>query len=242
MGAMKDLVNVDLTELSGVVTVDETAEETPTAENEQTPAESTAPVKAQAKQRSKKYVAARSRVDRTNSYPLEDAVNLIKQTSYSKFDGTVTAHLNLTREINPVEVTFPHTTGKKLRVAVVDDEVLANIAEENIDFDVLLATPAMMPKLAKHARFLGPRGLMPNPKNGTVTNDPSAKKSSLEAGSTILRPEKKSNLMHVRIGKVSQAETELVANVQTLVKAVSPTNIEKLTLAATMSPGIKVQL
>lgn len=242
MGAMKDLVNVDLVELSEVVASDEPVEETPAQSDDQVAAQAAAPIKAQAKVRSKKYVAARSRVDRTNTYPLEDAVNLLKQTSYSKFDGTITAHLNLLREINPVEVTFPHSTGKSIRVQVVNDEVLAKIADENIDFDVLLATPAMMPKLAKYARFLGPRGLMPNPKNGTVTNDPEAKKSSLEAGSIIIRPEKKSNLMHVRIGKVSQAETELVANIQVLVKAVNPTNIEKITLAATMSPGIKVQL
>ena len=159
-------------------------------------------------------MAARSRVDRTKEYALEDAVNLLKQTSYSKFDGTVTAHLNLTREVNPVEVSFPHSTGKSLRVAIVNDEVLEQIANEVIEFDVLLATPAMMPKLAKHARFLGPRGLMPNPKNGTVTNDPESKMASLQSGSVVVRAEKKANLMHVRVGKINQPETELVENVR----------------------------
>jgi large subunit ribosomal protein L1 len=241
MGAMKDLVNVDLVELSaevGSTDTSDAAEESPEA----VVTEVAEPVKAQAKQRSKKYVAARSRIDRTREYPLEDAVNLLKQTSYSSFEGTVTAHLNLAREINPVEVTFPHTTGKQLRVAIVDDAVLEKIANEEIDFDVLLATPAMMPKLARHARFLGPRGLMPNPKNGTVTNDPEAKMASLQSGAIVIRGEKKAPLMHIRVGKTSQPETELVANIQALLKAVNIQNVTKLTLAATMSPGIKVQL
>lgn len=236
MGSMKDLVNVDLAELSDVVADTSAAEIQPEEEV------IAAPVKAQAKQRSKKYVAARSRVDRTRNYPLEEAVSLLKQASYSKFDGTVTAHLNLLREVPPVEVTFPHTTGKKLRVAIVNEEILDQISQEIIEFDVLLTTPAMMPKLAKYARFLGPRGLMPNPKNGTVTNDPEAKMASLQAGSVVVKSEKKSPLMHVRVGKISQSETEIAENVQALMRAVNPQNIEKVTLAATMSPGVKVQL
>jgi len=167
---------------------------------------------------------------------------LVKSTSYSGFDGTISAHLNLTKEINPVEVSFPHSTGKNIRVAIVDEEVLDKIAKEEIDFDVLLAKPAMMPKLTRYARFLGPRGLMPNPKNGTVTSDPEAKKASLLAGAVVIRAEKKAPLLHVRIGKVSQPENELQANLEALIKAINPVNIAKITLAATMGPGVKVQL
>jgi len=197
---------------------------------------------AKPKQRGKKYVEARSRVDRTRTYPLMEAISLVKSTSYSGFDGTISAHLNLTKEINPVEVSFPHSTGKNIRVAIVDEEILDQIAKEEIAFDVLLAKPAMMPKLTRYARFLGPRGLMPNPKNGTVTSDPETKKASLLAGAVVVRAEKKAPLLHVRIGKVSQPENELQANLEALIKAINPVNIAKITLAATMGPGVKVQL
>lgn len=237
MGSMKDLVNLDLNELSDVVAENPVVEALETEE-----VVVAAPSKAQEKVRSKKYVAARSRVDRTRAYPLDEALSLLKQASYSRFDGTVSAHINLLREIPPSEVTFPHSVGKQVRVAIVDAEVLEKIAQEVIEFDVLLTTPAMMPKLAKYARFLGPRGLMPNPKNGTVTSDPEAKMASLQAGSVIIKTEKKSPLMHVRVGKISQSETDLAENIQALLKAVNIQNVAKLTLAATMSPGIKVQL
>jgi large subunit ribosomal protein L1 len=248
MGSMKDLVNVDLVELSEEVGQDpaETADINNEAEQLTQTAEETqlqaTQSRAESKVRGKKYVAARSRVDRTRTYELSEAVGLVKNTSYSKFDGTVTAHLNLVREVNPIEVTFPHTTGKSLRVAIIDDEILEAISREEINFDVLLATPAMMPKLARYARFLGPRNLMPNPKNGTVTTDPETKMKSLQAGSIVIRPEKKALLMHIRVGKVSQSESELVENIQALLKAVNIQNVAKLTLAATMGPGIKVQL
>lgn len=194
------------------------------------------------RERSRKYKEARSQVDRTTAYPVDQAVSLLKRLSYSSFDGTVTAHINLKRELKQIEVTFPHSTGKDLRVEIATDEVLEQLGNGEINFDVLVADPKMMPKLAKFARLLGPRGLMPNPKTGTVTTDPAAKKKALESGALVIRPEKKANLMHIRIGKVSQPEEELQANLETLVRAVNPLNIDKVTIAATMSPGVKVQI
>jgi large subunit ribosomal protein L1 len=100
----------------------------------------------------------------------------------------------------------------------------------------------MMPKLAKHARVLGPKGMMPNPKNATVTTEPEKRQKELEGGKTTLKSEKKSPLMHVILGKTNQPDKELIANTQHLIKAVGGKKILKLTLSATMSPGIKVDL
>lgn len=191
--------------------------------------------------RGKKYVEARSMVDRTISYPVNQAVDLLKTTSYAKFGGTVMAHINLKREIKPFDVTLPFSTGKEVRVAIADDQILSDLAEGKIEFDVLLTTPDKMPKLAKFARLLGPKGLMPNPKNGTVTSDPEAKKILLQGGATSIRPEKKAPLMHIRLGKVSQPSEELAANLNALLAAMPINSVVKVTIAATMSPGIKVQ-
>lgn len=249
MGAntIKNMVNLDLSELSDVVSHDNAAVETETA-TEQQSAEATEqqdvakqPV-AKAKPRSNKYIAARSLVDRTLEYTAADAVNLVKKTSYSSFAGTITAHLNLRRDINPVEVTFPHSTGKDLRVAIADETLLDKLAAEEIDFDILLAEPKMMPKLAKYARFLGPRGLMPNPKSGTVTSNPETKKKELLSGKMVIRPEKKAPLMHVRLGTTTQPEVELVANLEALLSAVKTNNVDKVTLSPTMGPGVRVKV
>ncbi len=199
------------------------------------------PVAKKERVRGRKYVEARSNVDRTISYPIEQAVELVKSTSYSNFDGTVTAHINLKKEMKPFDVSMPHSTGQTLRVAIANDEVLAQLAEGVIEFDVLLTKPDMMGKLAKFARLLGPKGLMPNPKNGTVTSDPESKKASLMSGAVTVKPERKAPLMHVRLGKTSQPAAELAANLTALMTAVGQ-NATKVTLAATMSPGVKVQL
>ncbi len=230
----------DITEEKQIETTTEPSE----VEAEATETAEVAAVAAPAKRsrvRGKKYVEARSMVDRTQVYPITQAIELLKTTSYAKFGGTVSAHLNLKRELKPVDVTFPHSTGKEVRVAIASDAILADLAEGKVEFDVLLTTPELMPKLAKFARLLGPKGLMPNPKTGTVTSDPEAKKAQLQGGAATLRGEKKAPLMHVRLGKVSQPSEELVANLQALLAALPPNSILKLTIASSMSPGIKVQ-
>lgn len=194
------------------------------------------------KSRSKTYVAARRHVDRTKNYPLKKAVELVKSTSYSKFDGTVTADVIVKDENLRLEMAFPHQTGKQVKVAVADDALLEKVGKGEIDFDILLATPQMMPKIAKVARVLGPKGLMPNPKNKTVTDNPEKRKKELEAGKQEVKTERKAPLMHVRVGKTGQPEKELKENVEALIKAVGAKKMVKLTLAATMSPGIKVDL
>jgi len=194
------------------------------------------------RERSAKYVNARSMVDRTQFYSLEDAIELVKRTSYSAFDGTITAHFNLKKEIKPTEVAMPHSAGKKLRVGIVDDAMLAEFDAGNFEYDILVTTPDMMRKIAKYARVLGPKGLMPNPKTGTITTDPEGKKASLEGGSITLRSEKKAPLLHIAVGKTNQPTAEIAENVQAVIGAVKLPVILKLTLAPTMGPGVKVSL
>ena len=196
---------------------------------------------AKKKVRSQKYQAVRSQVDKTRLYDILSAVDLLKKLSYSSFDGTIVAHLVLDEKSQGerIEIQFPHSTGKSITVAIADEKLLAKVAKGEVDFDVLLATPDMMPKLAKLAKILGPKGLMPNPKQGTLIADPKAKKKELESGKITIRSERKAPLMHIVIGNTKMETKELVANLQALLVALKD-KVIKLSLAATMSPGIKV--
>lgn len=188
----------------------------------------------------KKIKAMTSKIDRTKLYSTTDAVNLIKNTNITSFDATLTLHLNLIERISRVEITFPHQAGTAKVIAIANDKIIAEIEKGQFNFDILLATPTMMPKLAKHARVLGPKGLMPSPKAGTVTPDPEAKKKEFAGGKTMLKGEGKFPLMHITIGKLSQPDKELIANIETALTAVNVTKITKATLASTMSPGVKL--
>lgn len=191
--------------------------------------------------RSKKYVAARSLVDKTKHYDAFAAVELVKRLSYSKFDGTISADIVVKEAGNQVDVAFPHSTGKVLRVAIADDSVISEIEAGTINFDVLVTAPNMVPKLAKFARVLGPRGLMPNPKNGTITPNPEQKKKELESGKTTIKTEKKQPVMHVTIGKASMDTKALVENVTALIEALG-TKAVRLSLTSSMSPSVKVKI
>jgi len=192
--------------------------------------------------RSNTYKSVKGLVDRTKTFKLSKAIELLKKTSYTKFTGTVTVDALVKDEKINVEITFPHSTGKTTRVAVVTDELLEAILKGTIDFDVLIASPAMMPKVARAAKVLGPKGLMPNPKNRTVIEDTEKRKKELEAGSVAIKTERKAPLIHATIGKVNQSDKELIANIEHLIKKGGPKQIKKMTISATMSPGIKVDL
>ena len=192
--------------------------------------------------RSRRYRQALTKLDRTKTYSLAETINLLKQVSLTKFDASVEAHLNLTETNLKIKVAFPHSTGRKIKVAIADDKLLEQIGSGKIDFDVLLATPAMMPQIATVAKILGPKGLMPNPKTGTVTADPVKKKAELESGARLVSGEPKSPLMHVVVGKLYLSDQDLISNISALITAISPKHVVKLTLASTMSPGIKVVL
>lgn len=198
--------------------------------------------KAALPRRSRKYTSVRAQVDKTKLYDAFVAIELVKKLSYSKFAGTVAADL-LVRDIGTtINITFPHTTGKTVRVAVADDALLESVQSgASINFDVLLADPRFMPKLAKLAKILGPRGLMPNPKNGTLTTNPEAKKKELEGGKITLKTEKKQPVMHVVIGKTDMETKALVENLQALMTALTM-KLVRVAVSSTMSPGVKVKI
>lgn len=192
--------------------------------------------------RSKHYQTVAKMVDRTKAYPLKDALDLLSKIHLSRFDETVELHINATQPKISVVTTLPHGTGKKLRVAIADEKLIENVAKGKIDFDVLLAAPTIMPKLARVAKFLGPKGLMPNPKSGTISNNPEELAKKYEGGQMTIKTESKAPVIHISVGKLSFREKKLAENIQAIFTAVKPENIKNATLKSTMSPGIRVKL
>lgn len=190
--------------------------------------------------RSSKYHAVKAKVDRTKNYPLKQAAEIVITTSYSKFPGTIITDLVVKDEKVTAEVAYPFSTGKTVRIAVVSEAIIKDIEAGKMEFDILVTSPEFMPKLAKLARVLGPKGLMPNPKNGTVVPNPEKRAKELASGKTTIKTERKAPLIHAIVGKTTQPASEIVANVTALIKAVGTSKITKVTLSATMSPGIKV--
>ena len=211
--------------------------------------------KAQKKVRSKKYQEAIKDLDRTRTYPLPEALDMIKKLSYAKFNATLEAHINTLHAGIRGLVSLPHAAGKKLKILVFakagedfsdavlgDDSTISEIEKGKVDFDLIIATAQWMPALAKLAKILGPKGLMPNPKNGTITDDPKKVVESFQAGKTEYKTEPKAPVIHLGLGKLNQPNEELAANVKALISTLGKTKIKKVTLSPTMGPGIKVDL
>jgi len=200
------------------------------------------------RQHGKKYQEAAKLVDKTKTYTLKEALKLVKLTSITKFDGTVELHIN----INPLtlgdkkdirgSVNLPHGTGKQVKVAVADDKLIDEITAGKINFDILVAHPSMMPKLAKVARVLGPKGLMPNPKTGTVTTDIEKRVKELSSGQVNYKSEPDNPIIHMAVGKVSFEEKQLVENIEAVLSALGKNKLTKVTITTTMGPGIKLTL
>ncbi len=216
-------------------------QETSTSQTVEAP-ESTQTTTKTVKVRSKKYQTVKAKVDINKYYPLSEAISLVKETSYAKFGGKIEAHITVSGMGTIGDITFPHLKTATKKIAVLDDLVLAAIKDGRIEFDVLIATPATMPKLLPFARVLGPKGLMPNPKSGTLTDDPKTAVQKLSVAKTSLKTEKKAPVIHIVTGEVAQPATELEANVEELIKVIGSTKIKKLALKATMGPAIKVAL
>lgn len=194
------------------------------------------------KLRSRRYRQLRTKIDRQKLYPLAQAVKLLCQISNSKIDETVEIHL-ITRESKLSGlISLPHGTGKKQTIAIADDKLLMQIEKGKINFDVLIATPQMMAKIAKVAKILGPKGLMPNPKAGTITDKPEEAKKKLEAGQLRYKTETKEPLIHLVIGKVSFGEKKLLENLEAFIKTIKPGQIKKAVLTSTHSPAIKLEI
>ncbi len=197
--------------------------------------------------RGQRYQDAAALVDKNKTYKITEAVALAKKTSTTKFDGTVELHVNLNPEVLGKKdfrgsVKLPHGTGKEIKVAIADDDLLSKIEAGKIDFDILVAPPQMMGKLAKVAKILGPKGLMPNPKNGTVSPDPEKRVKELMAGEVNFKTEPDQPLLHLMVGKVSFEDQKLVDNIKAYLAAIGTSKIVKTTLATSMGPGIKINL
>ena len=222
----------------------------------------------------KKYVEAAKLVDKTTQYEVQDAVSLIKKTAVAKFDETIEAHIRLGVDGRHADqqvrgaVVLPHGTGKTVRVLVFakgakldeaqaagadfvgGEELIPKIQNEGwFDFDVVVATPDMMGVVGRLGRVLGPRGLMPNPKAGTVTMDVTKAIEDIKAGKVEYRLDK-ANIIHVAVGKASFTEEQLADNFQTLIDAIMKAKpsavkgayLKSVTLTSTMGPGVKLNV
>ncbi len=219
----------------------------------------------------KKHAEALKLVDRAKLYSLDEAVDLAKKTSHVKFDATVELAFRLGLDPRKAEqnlrgaIVLPHGTGKTRTVLVLaqgekakeateagadyvgDVDYINKIQQGWFEFDVIVATPDMMPQLGKLGRVLGPKGLMPNPKTGTVTTDIAKAVSEIKAGKVEYRVDKAGNI-HVTAGKVSFDNVKLVENIKTIydtIVRVKPSTvkgvyIKNMSLTTTMGPGIKV--
>ena len=220
----------------------------------------------------KRYVESAKLVDRTNLYDVEEAVRIIKKTANAKFDETIEAHIKLGVDGRHADqqvrgaVVLPHGTGKKVRVLVFakgdkveeaqaagadfvgGQELVPKIQNEGwLDFDVVVATPDMMGVVGRLGRVLGPKGLMPNPKAGTVTMDVTKAVNDIKAGKIEYRLDK-TNIIHVPVGKASFTEEQLADNFHTLMGAIVKAQpaaakgqyLRSVTITSTMGPGIKL--
>ena len=222
--------------------------------------------------KSKQMRAALEKIDSTKAYSVEEAVALAQETNFAKFDATVEVSYNLNIDVKKADqqirgaMVLPNGTGKTQRVLVFargakaeeakaagadfvgGEELIPKIQNENwFEFDVVVATPDMMGVVGRLGRVLGPKGLMPNPKAGTVTMDVTKAIQEIKAGKIEYRLDK-TNIIHVPVGKASFTEEQLTDNFQTLIDAINKVRpaavkgqyLKSVTLTSTMGPGVKI--
>jgi len=192
--------------------------------------------------RGKNYRGAKDQVKKDKVHTLAEAVALLKQIKYAKFDESVELHLNTTVEGLRGEVSLPHTTGKTVRVAIVDEALLEKLAENKIDFDILVSHPSFMPKLARFAKVLGPRGLMPIPKTGTISPKPEEVAKKFAGGLMKWKSEVKFPLIHQMVGKISADDKAIVENVEGFIRSVGQDKIKTIFIKTTMSPALQIAI
>ena len=225
------------------------------------------PARSRLERRGKNFRKSAELIEKGKTYSLDQAVELATKTSSVKFDATVELHVNLNVDPRQADqnirdnLVLPAGTGKKVRIAVFDDAKVEDVELSGIEavtkalekgelnFDILIATPAQMPKLGKYARTLGPRGLMPNPKSGTVTTDVTKAVAEAKAGRVEYRVDS-TGIVHLGIGKVSFSKAQLLENAQAVlasIKSNKPASVKsgyfKATyLSTTMGPSIAIDL
>lgn len=224
--------------------------------------------------KSKRYITNIEKIEKNKLYSIEEAIKLVKETSNAKFDSTVEVAMNLNLDVKKADqqlrgaVVLPNGTGKSKKILVLakgeqakiakesgadfvgDIDMITKIEKENwFDFDVIIATPEMMPALGKIGKLLGPKGLMPNPKTGTVTTDVAKAVEETKKGKVNYRTDSFGNI-HVGIGKASFTEEALSENLKAFVSVilkakpstVKGTYVKNITLTSTMGPGIKLDI
>ncbi len=218
-----------------------TQEETKTEEEPQVKTKTKKEKFIKKKVRSVAYKTKLMEIEKNKIYSLAQGIELLRKVKLAKFDETVELHINTTEAGINGTVKLPHGTGKEIKVAIANDEVLAEVEKGKINFDILIASPDMMPKLARVARVLGPKGLMPNPKNGTISQDPEEAAKKFQGGQISFKTESKLPLIHLSVGKTSFEDKQLEENIKTIITAIKRDKIRNVTLKSTMSPGIKIQ-
>ena len=200
--------------------------------------------KKRAYSRGKQILAMKAKVDRSKVYTTSEAVALCKTTSYSKFVGTLELHLQTKKHPLTVSVNLPFSTGKQKRVEIASEATLAKLTKGVVDFEVLLATAEMMPKLVPFAKLLGPKGLMPNPKTGTLIKSekdlPAGRQELKKFDATTIKTEKEAPLIHTVAGKLNMEDKELAANVEAILTAIDVKQIVRAFLKPTMGPSVRV--
>lgn len=194
------------------------------------------------KVRGMKYRKAKEVALKKHKYTIKEAVTLLKKIKFEKFTTPVELHINASAFGLRGEVTLPHGTGKEIRVSIFDDAVEKEIKAGNIAFDVLLARPGDMKRLVPFARLLGPKGLMPSPKKGTVTEDVEKVAKKFKMGALHYKTEAKEPLIHQVVGIITFEEKALCENITAFIKAVEIRNIKKAFLCTTMSPSLTLDL
>lgn len=240
-------------------------------EGAEKPKQHSDPTRTRLQRRGKGFRKNAELIEPEKAYSLEGAIALAKKTSHVKFDASVELHVNLSVDPRQADqnirdnLVLPFGTGRSVRIAVLTeddataikagadvagvDNVLADLEKGIMNFDILICTPALMARLGKYARALGPRGLMPNPKSGTVTNDVTKAIAEAKAGKVEYRVDS-TGIIHLAVGKVSFSEADLMANIQAVlasIKSNKPASIKSTYfktahLATTMGPSVTVDL
>ncbi len=192
--------------------------------------------------RGKKYTESAKKVDPKKIYSLSEGIKLLKKIKFANFDESVELHINLDEQGLRGEADLPHSIGKTVRAKIVDDSVIGAIEKGIIDFDILISHPSYMPKLVKFAKLLGPRGLMPNPKVGTVSTNPEEALNKFTKGVIRWKSEAKFPLLHQLIGKISYKEADIEENARVFIQSVGKTHIKKIFIKTTMSPSIRLEV